>query len=210
MSVKIARGVIPAVKIIKIAIVGAHGVGKTTLANALCGRLDNKGFGEISIASEIPREICSLAADPEFYRRGKNNALKQALLLVGQLQREQSFLPRERGVLICDRGVLDLWAYSKYLFENDFRAAEVLDLYEVLIARHCRSYRMHFYVPAEFPPSDDGIRESDAAFQAGIDRSIQEFLAKYGVPHRQTRGSIAERCSIVETELRALATRKQD
>jgi predicted ATPase len=128
------------VKITKIALTGAHGVGKTTLASELLVRLAGKGFGTICVAPEVPREICSLAADPEFYRRGKNNPLKQALLMYGQLQYEHFSLPQADGVLICDRSVLDLWAYSKYLFGDKFRAGGVLELYETLFAQYCRSY----------------------------------------------------------------------
>ncbi len=190
-------------EVTKIAIVGAHGVGKTTLAARLRSRLAGQGFGTVRVAPEIPREICRLAADPEFYRRGKNNPLKQALLLFGQLQSEQSSLPGDGGVLICDRGVLDLWAYSKYLFGDEFRAAGVLELYEGLVERSCRSYRMHFYVPVEFPPADDGVRESDSGFQAAIDKTIREFLEKYSVPHRRIAGTLEERCSRVEAEFRA-------
>jgi len=195
------------VTITKIAIVGAHGVGKTTLTNELRSRLAGKGLGVISVAPEIPREICRLAADPGFYRRGKNNPLKQALLLFGQIQSEHFSLPGEDGVLICDRGVLDLWAYSKYLFADEFQAAGVLELYEALVERYARSYQMHFYVPAEFPPSDDGIRENDRSFQAAVDETIREFLEKYSVPHRKTAGTREERCRLIETELRALASR---
>ena len=194
----------------KIAIIGAHGVGKTTLANALRTRLAGRGFGVISVAPEIPREICSLASDPECFRRGENNALKQALLLFGQLQYEQSFLPRENGVLICDRGVLDLWAYSRCLFAGEFQAAGVLEVYEALVAQCARTYRMHFYVPVEFPPSDDGTRESDADFQVAIDGTIGDLLAKYAVPYRKTQGSIDERCVLVETELRGLIASQRE
>jgi thymidylate kinase len=193
-------------KIAKIALTGAHGVGKTTLANQLRMRLAAKGLGAIAVAPEVPRAICALAADSEFYRRGKNNPLKQALLLYAQLQAEQFSLPREPGVLICDRSVVDLWAYSRYLFEKDFQAEGVLELYEALVAQYARSYERHFYIPIEFPPSDDGVREDDAAFQASIDRSIREFLMKYELPHRETRGTIDERCSIVAADLRVLTS----
>lgn len=196
--------------ITKIAIIGAHGVGKTTLANELRSRLSGKGFGKISVAPEIPREICSLAHDPECFRRGKNNALKQALLLFSQLQYEQSFLPCENGVFICDRGVLDLWAYSKYLFGDEFQAAGVLELYETLVVQSARTYRMHFYVPAEIPPSDDGTRESDVDFQVAIDHTIRKLLVKYDVPYRKTRGSLDERCMLVEAALRELIAAQRE
>ncbi|HVB35058.1 MAG TPA: ATP-binding protein [Patescibacteria group bacterium] len=191
----------------KIALTGAHGVGKTTLANELLRRLSGKGFGVVAVAPEVPREICSLAADREFFRRGKNNPLKQALLMYAQLQHEHFSLPQEDGVLICDRSVLDLWACSKYLFGDEFQDAGVRKLYEALVAQYCRSYRCHFYIPAEFPPPDDGVRESDSDFQASIDRTIREFLEKYAVAHRKTSGTLDERCAIVETELRAMASR---
>lgn len=193
-------------KITKIALTGAHGVGKTTLANELLRRLSGKGFGAVAVAPEAPREICSLAADPEFFRRGKNNALKQALLMYAQLQHEHFSLPRQDGILICDRSVLDLWAYSKYLFRDEFRAGGVLEIYEALVAEYCRSYQCHFYIPAEFPPADDGVRESDSDFQVSIDRTIRDFLEKYALTHRKTSGTLDERCRIVEAELRALAS----
>lgn len=192
-------------RITKIALTGAHGVGKTTLANHLRLRLAGQGLGVIALAPEVPRELCALASDPEFYRRAKNNPLKQALLLFAQLQAEHFSLPRQDGLLICDRSVVDLWAYSKYLFGNEFQSAGVLEIYEALVAQYARSYPLHLYLPIEFPPSDDGVREADAAFQASVDRGIREFLRKYALPHREIRGTIDERCALAEAGLRALA-----
>jgi nicotinamide riboside kinase len=191
-------------QVTKIALTGAHGVGKTTLANELCRRLDSSSLGSVSMTPEVPRVICSFANDPTFFRRGKNNSLKQALLLYGQLQYEQFSSPKTNGVLICDRSVLDHWAYTKYFFADEFTSAGVLDLFEALVASYCQSYDRLFYVPIEFPPVDDGTRESDAAFQSAIDFTISAFLETHKIPHIRVAGTVTGRFSSVEAELKVL------
>lgn len=163
----------------------------------------------MAVTPEVPRVICSLAGDPEFYRRGKNNALKQALLLYGQLQYERFSSAESDGVVVCDRSVLDHWVYSKCLFEAEFRAADVFDLYETLVSDYCKNYDKLFYIPVEFPPIDDGVRESDIAFQASIDGMIAAFLNKYSVLHTKIGGTIEERCVAVEAGLEGLAVRER-
>jgi nicotinamide riboside kinase len=179
-------------------------VGKTTLANELSRRLPSKGYSCVCLTPEVPRVICSLAADPTFFRRGKNNALKQILLLYGQLQYEHFSSPKTDGVLICDRSVLDHWAYTKYFFAQEFEAGDVLALYETLVSEYCRSYSRLFYVPIEFPPSDDGTRESDVAFQAAIDDTISAFLTNHDIEYTTVAGTVDQRCSAIEREMHFL------
>jgi thymidylate kinase len=153
----------------KIALTGAHGVGKTTLAHELCTSLRADCGLAAVLTAEVPRIVCDLASEPEFFRRGQNNALKQMMLLYGQLEYEIAAAAKEPDIVICDRSVLDHWAYSTYLFREVYEEAGVLDICEQLVEWHCRSYDRLYRIPIEFPPTDDGTREGDEAFQHAIE-----------------------------------------
>lgn len=184
----------------RIALTGAHGVGKTTLAETAVQTLRAKGVA-VSLTPEVPRVICDLAKDPVFFRRGNNTALKQALLLYGQTQIEYQKSQQGSSILVCDRALLDHWAYTKHFFSEEFKNDGVLDLYEHFISDYCRSYNRLFYIPIEFPPLDDGTRESDEAFQRSIDEIILQFLSDNHLPYSTVTGSVEQRCQQIIGEL---------
>lgn len=175
----------------KIALTGAHGVGKSTLANFLKTEIDKKAIS-VSITPEVPRLICDAVNNNEYFRRGRNSLLKQSLILIGQLVIEEHL--RKDGVIqICDRTLLDHWAYSLNLFGKEIEEGHYTEIYETFISTHCASYDKIFYIPIEFKPVDDGVRESDEIFQSKIDKSILDLLIKHKIEFQTITGSIKTR-----------------
>lgn len=192
----------------KIALVGAHGTGKTTLVNFITERLKERGI-YVENTPEVPRKLCDLAKDPSFLRRGKNSILKQALILQAQVQVEiQKMSQPWTELLICDRAILDHWAYFAYLFGNTLKKENLFTLYEYFVSEYSRTYDKLFYIPIEFPPQDDGIRESDEVFQHCIDMTIIQILSKFCIPHVTIRGTVQERYRQIIEELSFLTDEK--
>jgi thymidylate kinase len=166
-------------QLVKLTFVGAHGTGKTTLVNALAERIESLGI-KCSVTPEVPRIICESADDATYFRRGKNSLSKQILLLVGQPIYEVAAI-NGASILLCDRAILDHWAYTRHLFMKELKEQEALSPLSNLIAKHCQSYDFIFYVPIEFAPLDDGTREGDQDFQKAIDQEIRELLKTFGL-----------------------------
>ncbi|HMK18189.1 MAG TPA: ATP-binding protein [Chitinophagaceae bacterium] len=179
----------------KIALTGAHGVGKSTLANFLKQEITNKGK-TVSITPEVPRLICEAVNDNEYFRRGNNSLLKQSLILMGQLVVEEK-LRKNVEVQICDRTLFDHWAYSLSLFGNEIITGNYTGVYEKFISEHCKSYDQIFYIPIEFKPLDDGVRESDEGFQIEIDGLIISLLKKYEINFETITGTIENRGKMI-------------
>jgi nicotinamide riboside kinase len=175
----------------KIALTGAHGVGKSTLANFLQTEITKNGT-TASITPEVPRLICEAVKDNEYFRRGHNSLLKQSLILMGQLVIEEQ-LRKKADIQICDRTLFDHWAYSLSLFGKEIEEGNYTEVYETFISEHCKSYDKIFYIPIEFKPIDDGVREGDEGFQAEIDSLIKGLLTKHQISFTTITGTIENR-----------------
>lgn len=185
---------------LKVTFVGAHGTGKTTLVNALSEHITSLGI-RCSITPEVPRIVCENAGDLTFFRRGNNSLLKQTVLLVGQPVYESGTPTGEESVLLCDRAILDHWAYTRHSFMQELELENVLRPLDNFVAKHCRSYTLIFYVPVEFAPKDDGTRESDHEFQRAIDGEIRELLKTYKLAYHTINGTVPERVAQVMSVL---------
>jgi nicotinamide riboside kinase len=183
-------------QLVKVTFVGAHGTGKTTLVKALAERINSSGI-KCSITPEVPRIICETAGDATYFRRGNNSLSKQILLLVGQPIYEVAAAADGAAVLLCDRAILDHWAYTRHLFMKELEDEHALSPLNNLIAKHCQSYDFIFYVPIEFAPFDDGTREGDRDFQNAIDVQIRELLKMYGLTYHTVSGTVPERVAEV-------------
>ncbi|WP_131539893.1 ATP/GTP-binding protein [Pedobacter nototheniae] len=175
----------------KIALTGAHGTGKSTLANFLKNEFTKRSI-IASVTPEVPRLICEAVNDKEYFRRGKNSLLKQSLILLGQLITEEQ---NQKGVdmQICDRTLFDHWAYSLSLFGKEISEGNYTEIYESFISQHCKTYDKVFYLPIEFKPLDDGVRESDEKFQLEIDGLILGLLKKHDINYERITGNIEGR-----------------
>jgi len=183
----------------KLALTGAHGVGKTTLLNKL---VENQYLSQKVIQSpEIPRIICDTVGDKVFFRRGNNTLVKQSTILFGQVVTERKLEATGVDILLSDRTVADHWAYTLYFFEKELRESRLMDVYENFIKSHLITYKKIFYIPIEFPPKDDGIREGDVLFQKRIDEILCDCYKKLGINTITITGTVSERMSKVQDHM---------
>ena len=152
----------------RIALIGSHCVGKSTLMDPLCDRLD------IHRIDEIVREWCkdngyaSVADVP-------NKNLMQWTILIEQVVREK-MLTEHFGSYISDRSTVDNAAYfleipGRYLEQDYLRIAR----------EHTQIYDALFLIPASdhIGVSDDSFRHIDRAFQQKIQQNVYDLLHKW-------------------------------
>ncbi len=155
--------------VLKIAFVGTHGVGKTTLCYELAAYLKKREV-RVDMVREVARR-CPLPINRETTRDA------QAWILHEQIADEIHLANRE-DVVICDRSVLDNYAYLVHRLGPD----PVLD---PLVKAWMRTYTHLFKVPIVSPPVFDGTRDTSRAFQEAIDREVEGLVERLGVPvHR--------------------------
>lgn len=150
----------------KIAFIGSHGVGKTTLCFDLASRLKRLDLG-VDIVREVAR-LCPLPINRE------TTLEAQAWILHTQIAHELAASSQYQAV-ICDRSVLDNYAY---LVHRVGRRAE----YDALIREWMTTYHALFKVPVTHHPSFDGTRDVGSDFQQDIDRTIDRLLEEFDVP----------------------------
>lgn len=170
----------------KIAFLGTHGVGKTTLCFDLASRLKRLDLG-VDIVKEVARS-CPLPINRD------TTLDAQAWILHTQITEEIASAARYEAV-ICDRSVLDNYAY---LVHKVGRRIE----YDALVRRWVGTYSGLFKVPIVQPPLFDGTRETSRAFQSEIDRVIDDLIDAFDVPcHRLEAG---DRPHWIDAVLRAM------
>ena len=151
----------------KIAFMGSHGVGKTTLCFDVAARLKRLDLA-VDLVKEVARS-CPLPINRD------TTVEAQSWILHSQISEELVAAARYE-VVICDRSVLDNYAYLVHLVG---RKAE----YEILVRRWMESYQALFKVPVLSPPSFDGTRDTSGSFQSEIDELIDGLLDAMEIPH---------------------------
>lgn len=172
----------------KVALVGTHGIGKTTIAYELGGAIKRRGT-TVELLTEIARE-CPFALNDRASREAHLWIISRQV----QLEIEKSL---RADVLICDRSVLDNFAYYVRLYGTSGQQSEALISY-------CRmwmnTYDLLVRLPVKEPLTDDGFRSTDLRFQHEIDQLCdrlfesdysQETRPKY-IRGLMTAGEIAE------------------
>jgi hypothetical protein len=153
----------------KIAFIGTHGVGKTTLCYELAASLKKRDLA-VELVREVARD-CPLPINRETTLKA------QSWILHTQIARELE--AESKGeVVVCDRSVLDNFCYLKRALAGEGVAPEL----ESLLRGWTASYDALFRVPIVGDPRFDGVRDTDLAFQHGIDVLIGETLTAWQVP----------------------------
>lgn len=151
----------------KIAFVGTHGTGKTTLTYQLAGEFRRRGHN-VEVLKEVARE-CPLPINEG------TTIEAQWWILFRQMALEIECAARCE-VIICDRSVLDNYAYLRRAFGPQERL-------EAFLVEWMRSYDEVVFVPvSEGRLAADGVRSTDERFQAEIDAAVRALLETAGVP----------------------------
>lgn len=157
----------------KIAISGAHGVGKTTLAGKLAKAL---------ALPQIEEVVRSVARDFGFRTTGQiqksgllDKCLFQNTLFVRQAVTEMQF----KNGFVSDRSMLDFVAYC-YLYNLPDHYVEILQK-EAL--RHSEFYDLLVYCPIpDVVLENDGFRLTDKDSQKVVDAAIRGLLNEAECP----------------------------
>lgn len=150
----------------KIALVGTHGVSKTTLAYELAGTLKRRGK-RVELITEIARE-CPFPLNELATREAYQ------WIIARQVQLEIEKTPRA-DILVCDRSVLDNFAYyaRRYGLESQQAAALSGYCYEWM-----QTYDLLVRLPIRDALSADGFRSTDTSFQREIDVVCDDLFEK--------------------------------
>lgn len=152
----------------KVAFIGTHGVGKTTLAYGLATHLKQIG-ANVGFLEEVARR-CPFPINEE------TSVEAQTWILVETIRREIELL-QIYPELVCDRSVLDNYCYLELAFG---RQKALFDL----VRYWSGTYDLLVKVPIrEELLQDDGIRSTDRVFQRAVDDLIDRLLAETGIEH---------------------------
>ena len=148
----------------KVALVGTHGVNKTTIAYELAGVLKRKGR-TVELLTEIARE-CPFPLNEQATREAYQ------WIIARQVQLEIEKSPRA-DVLVCDRSVLDNFAYYVRRYGSNGEEAEALGVYS---RSWMRTYDLLVRLPIVEALAPDGFRSTDTGFQREIDLLCDELF----------------------------------
>ena len=156
----------------KIAFIGTHGTGKTTITYDLVSALKKKGKN-VALLEEIARE----AIKAGFKLNEGTTKDSKRWILHTQIAKEleyKNIVDIEYGV--GDKSVLDNYIY----YIKQFGANNALDL---IVNEHMKTYDFLFKMPINQEYlEDDGVRSIDPVFQKEIDELLDSELKKREIP----------------------------
>jgi nicotinamide riboside kinase len=145
----------------KIALIGSHGVGKTTLCFELAARLKRRNV-DVDIVREVARH-CPLPINQE------TTVEAQQWILHSQMMMEIE-ASASHEVVLCDRSVLDNYCYMVH-------AAGTQKVWERVLDDWIRTYDVLIHVPLWVRPTYDGVRAVDVGFQEQIELLLNGMVA---------------------------------
>ncbi len=151
---------------LKIAFVGTHGVGKTTLCFDLAAHLKRLDLA-VDLVKEVARR-CPLPINEE-------TTLDAQLWILHSQVAEEIAAQAMYEVVVCDRSVLDNYAY---LVARIGRKPEL----DALVRAWIGGYDALFKVPVIQAPTFDGKRAVSRQFQLEIDATIDALVEDFAVP----------------------------
>lgn len=144
----------------KIAFVGSHGVGKTTLCYGLAARLKASDIS-LDVVGEVARR-CPLPINR------KTTLDAQSWILHTQIA-EEILASARYEVVICDRSVLDNFVYL-------LLSSGPQPLFRSLVESWLDTYDLLVKVPILSDLKPDGLRSTDPAFRIAVhERLIREI-----------------------------------
>ena len=153
----------------KIAFIGTHGVGKTTLCFDLASALKRQ-----AVNVDIVKEVARLSPLPI---NRKTSLEAQTWILASQVA-EEIRSASQHEVVVCDRSALDNYAYLAFACGRQRAIERFVDYW-------MKSYDLLFKVPISGEASADGVRDTDEFFVRSIDQLVDTLLTEKKLPHER-------------------------
>lgn len=151
----------------RIAIVGSHGTGKTSLMDKLQGKIE---FINYEFYPEVIREIRKLGFS---CNESADDSAQLAMLSLHLLHLRQENM-------ITDRCILDNYVYAYMLRDKGSNISDdCVDTLQRYFIESVEKYDIYAFCPTEFKLVNDGFRMTDKAFQEEISDEILRTLVKY-------------------------------
>ena len=150
----------------KIALIGSHGVGKTTLCFGLAARLKSRDMS-LEVVHEVARR-CPLPINEA------TSLEAQSWILHTQIA-EELVAQARYPVVLCDRAVLDNYVYSQLAHGPEPRLDRLVDDW-------IETYQLLILVPITEVPQADGLRAVDPGFQHLIETRLRQELRRRELP----------------------------
>jgi nicotinamide riboside kinase len=188
---------------VKIAFIGAHSTGKSTLLAACKRHFGRRIYPIENIARRLIARGIKLGAvsDAEGLLR----------YLAAQLDAEERADP-EADIVISDRTCIDSVAYATANEQlglckvPDF----VLDALRSIAVRESSYYILHVYFPIEFEMAPDPVRPPGGEYRELVDQLILGFLRQHSIPFHTATGSESSRLAAFLNAVRGLGVVPQD
>src|SRR5262245_17908772 len=153
----------------KLAFIGTHGIGKTTLCYDLAAALKRQG-----VNVDVVKEVARLSPLPV---NQKTSLDAQTWILMTQVA-EEIRSGSHHEVVVCDRSVLDNYAYMAFACGRQKAVERFVDHW-------MKTYDLLFKVPMSGAPAADGFRDTDEFFARSIDQLVDALLAEQKIPHER-------------------------
>lgn len=168
----------------KMALIGSHGTGKTSVVNRLAE------ITKIPVIEELARNYDMNTLDMNEYK------FFQKQLLLEQIKAEMA-LKLSNGSFISDRSTVDNMAYFLLKFESVLPHEEITRYVDIAI-KNALLYDYLFYIPIEIPlDSSDDFRFKSESFQREVDDKILHIIKLFELPVITVSGSLEERVSTI-------------
>src|SRR5512140_2061688 len=154
---------------VKIAFIGTHGVGKTTLCYDVGAVLKKKG-----LHVDLVKEVARLSPLPI----NRKTSLEAQLWILTSQVAEEIRSSAHHEVVICDRSVLDNYAYMTFACGRQKALERFVDYW-------MKSYDLLFKVPISGMAAADGVRDTDEFFMRAIDQLVDTLLVEKKIAHEK-------------------------
>jgi len=157
----------------KIAFIGTHGTGKTTLCYDLTAALKRQGRN-----ADMVKEVARLSPLPI---NRKTSLDAQTWILMTQVA-EEIRSAASHDIVVCDRSVLDNYAYLMFACGRQKPIERFVDHW-------MKTYDLLIKVPIMEQAAADGVRDTDEFFVRSIDSLVDSLLSEKKIAHERLDAS---------------------
>ncbi len=157
----------------KIAIIGTHFVGKTTVCENLFNQLKKDGY-DVGMLTEIVRD-CP-------YPINEMATIKAQDWVLNEQKKREEELEKKHSIVLLDRGVIDNFAYWKRVAEKVNLSEKIIREKEREVFEHSKSYDAIIFLQL-FPGkiADDKFRSVDPTWRNEMHQRVSDIIEKFRI-----------------------------